>query len=261
LCKRIAGPAWGWLPVLGMPGFLMNVLSGQNGGLSASCLGFALLSLDGLPWLGGSCLGLLSCKPQLAVCVPIALLAARRWRAAVAAGVTAAALALAATGALGIGAWRAFVQNAGGARASIETLPIKWPMMQSFYGALRLAGFSSAAGYGVQIVAAGAAIGFLVRICWRRSGGGAELAALAVASLLVTPYLYDYDLVVLAAPMAWMAGQASRTGWLWGEKILLLLLYLAPLGARAAGLLLGVTIAPLLLLAMLVAIHRRAVHA
>ena len=236
----------------------MNVLSGQNGGLSASCLGFALLNLDRRPWLSGTCLGLLSCKPQLAVCVPVALLAARRWRACAAAAASAAALGLAATAILGIGAWQAFLANAAGARASIETLSIKWPMMQSFYGALRLAGFSSATGYGVQIVVAALAMAMLARICWKRPGAGAEVAALATAALLVTPYLYDYDLVILLPPMAWMAGQASRTGWLAGEKPLLLLLFLAPLAARAAGVMLGVTIAPLLILAMLMAIGRRA---
>ncbi len=259
LCKRIAGPGWSWLAVLSAPGFLMNVFSGQNGGLTASCLGAALLNLDRRPWLGGACLGLLSCKPQLALGVPVALLAARRAHAAVAAALTAAGLALAATGVLGVGTWRAFLANAAGARASIETLPIKWPMMQSFYGAARLAGLSSATAYGVQIVAAVAALGLLARLCRNRPGAGAEMAALAAASLLVTPYLYDYDLVVLVVPIAWLAGEARRTTWLWGEKALLLLLYLAPLGARAAGLELGLAIAPPLVLALLLAIARRAV--
>ncbi len=261
VCKRIAGSGWGWLPVLTTPAVLMNMFGGQNGGLWASCLGLAALNLDRRPWLGGACLGLLSCKPQLAVCVPVALLAARRWRACAAAAIGAAALASASALVLGLGAWQAFLANAGHARADIETLPVKWPMMQSFYGALRLAGFSSGAGYAVQIAAAILALSLLARLCWRRPGAEAEMAALSASCLLVTPYLYDYDLVVLSVPMAWLAGQARRAVWLWGDKALLLLLYLAPFGARAAGLELGVTIAPPLLLALLLAIGRRAVPA
>jgi hypothetical protein len=131
-------------------------------------------------------------------------------------------------------------------------------MMQSFYGGIRMAGFSVSAGYAGQALVAVVALALLGRICWRRRGAGPEMAALAVTAPLVTPYLYDYDLVLLAAPIAWMAGDASRRGWLRGEKGLLLLCYLAPLGARAAGLALGVAIGPLLMLALLAAIARRA---
>ncbi len=256
--KRILGRGWGWMPVLAYPGFAMNVFSGQNGGLSASCLAFALLTLERNPWVAGGCLGLLSCKPQLAACVPVALLAARRWQAAAAAAATAAALAGVATLVLGTGAWAGFLANAPAARTDIETLAIKWPMMQSFYAGIRMAGFPVWAGYAGQALVAGVALALLGRVCWRRRGAGPEMAALAVTALLVTPFLYDYDLVLLAAPIAWMAGDASRRGWLRGEKGLLLLCYLAPLGARAAGLALGVAIGPLLMLALLAAIARRA---
>ena len=256
--RHESGAGWGWLPVLAYPGFAMNVFSGQNGGLTASCLAFALLTLDRNPWLGGVCLGLLSCKPQLAACVPVALLAARRWRAAVAAAGTAFVLAGAATLVLGLGAWQGFLANAPAARADIETLAIKWPMMQSFYGGLRLAGASAAVGYAGQAAVAAVALGVLAWICWRRRGAGPEMAALSVTALLVTPFLYDYDLVLMAPALAWLAGDRARRPLLTGEKILLLACYLAPLGARAAGLTLGVAIGPVLALALLTAVARRA---
>ncbi len=249
---------WGWLPVLAYPGFAMNVFSGQNGGLTASCLAFALLTLDRHPWLGGACLGLLSCKPQLAACVPVALLAARRWRAAAAAACMAVVLAGAATLVLGLGAWQGFLANAPAARADIETLAIKWPMMQSFYGALRLAGAGAAAGYAGQLAMALVALGVLAWICWRKRGAGPEMAALSVTALLVTPFLYDYDLVLMAPALAWLAGDDVRRRLAHGEMILLLACYLAPLGARAAGLELGITIGPVLALGLLAAIARRA---
>ena len=256
--KRIAGASWGWLPVLTCPGILMNVLSGQNGGLTASCFAYALLVLDRRPWLAGACLGMLSCKPQLALCVPIALIAARRWRAAASAAAVLVILIVLATLVLGTGAWAAFLSNAPAARASIETIAIKWPMMQSTYAAFRLAGLPAQAGYAGQAVAAFVAVALLVRICWRRPGGGPEMAALSATALLVTPYLYDYDLVLLTVPIAWVASQAARNGWLAGEKMVILLCYLAPLGARSAGMGLGITIAPPLILALLALIARRA---
>ena len=252
------GAGWGWLPVLAAPGFTMNVFSGQNGGLSAACLAFAMLTLDRNPWLGGACLGLLSCKPQLAACVPVALLAARRWRAAVAAVVAGGVLAVLATAVLGVGAWQGFLQNAPAARGDIETIAMKWPMMQSFYAGIRMAGFSVHAGYAGQAALAAVALGLLVAVCWRRPGAGAEMAALAAAALLVTPFLYDYDLVLLVVPLAWVAGDASRHGWLPGEQAVLLACYLAPFAARACGLTLGIAIGPPLVLALLVVVARRA---
>ena len=260
LLKRIAGAGLGWMPVLACPGILMNVLSGQNGALTASCFAAALLVLDRRPWLAGACLGMLSCKPQLAICIPLALFAARRWRAAIGAAACLLLLTALATLVLGTGAWAGFLSNAPAARASIETLAIKWPMMQSTYAAFRLAGFSVQAGYAGQLGAACIAVILLVRICWRRPGGGPEMAALSTAALLVTPYLYDYDLILLTVPVAWVAGQAMQGIWLPGEKLLLLLCYLAPLGARAAGLELSITIAPPLVLTLLVFIGRRVRH-
>jgi alpha-1,2-mannosyltransferase len=255
---REGGGRLGWLPVLAYPGFLMNVFSGQNGGFSASCLAGAMLLLEDRPFLGGACLGALACKPQLAAMAPLALLAARRWRALAGAACTALALAAASWLVLGSGAWAGFLQNAPAARADIETLPIKWPFMQSFYGGIRLAGGGIALGYAGQLLVAALAVTVLLTIGWRRRGAGPEMAALSVTALLVTPFLYDYDLVLLAAPLAWLAGRAMRTGFLPWEKPLLVTLYLLPFAARAAGLQLGLTLAPPLLIGLLLAIRRRA---
>jgi hypothetical protein len=255
---RAGGAKLGWIPIVAMPGFLMNVAAGQNGGFSASCLAGAMLLLEERPYLGGACLGALACKPQLAAAAPLALLAARRWRALVGAGCTAITLAAASYVVLGQSAWAGFLANAPAARADIESLPIKWRFAQSFYAGIRLAGGGLALGYAGQALLAVTAIGIMSTLCWRRRGAGPEMAALAVAILLVTPFLYDYDLVLLAAPMAWLAGQGVRSGFLWGEKPLLLIVYLLPFAARAAGLELGVTLAPPFLLGLLLCVRRRA---
>jgi hypothetical protein len=257
LAKRILGQGWSWFPVLAWPGFLMNIFSGQNGGFSASCFAGALLLLETRPVAAGCCLGALVCKPQLALAVPVALLAARRWRTVFGAAATAAGLMAASLVAPGWPAWQGFLANAGAARGDIELLPVKWPMMQSFYAGIRQAGFGLGAGYAGQALLAAAALAVLATLCWRRRGAGCEMAALAAVSLLVTPYLFDYDLVLLTAPLAWLASEGRRTGFLWGERALLLTLYLLPLGARALGLWAGIPLAPPLILALLLAINRR----
>ena len=44
------------------------------------------------------------------------------------------------------------------------------------------------------------------------AGGGADMAALAVASGLCVPFPGDYDLVVCGVAGAWIGGEAGRTG-------------------------------------------------
>jgi hypothetical protein len=258
ILRRILGTVWGLLPVLCWPGFLVDIVFGQNGGFSAACFGGALLLLHSRPMLAGVCLGALVCKPQLALCVPIALLAARRARALAACAATALALSLLSLLAFGPGAWAGFLANAPAARNDIETLPVKWPVMQSVYASARLAGCGLGTAYILHAIAAAAAIVLLIRICLRRSRGGAEMAALAATALLFSPFLYIYDLTVLAVPLAWVAADAARTGWWPGEKLFLLAVYILPPVAYAAGLGLHAVIGPPFVLALLLLIERRA---
>ena len=247
-----------WLALLTFPGFLMNALSGQNAVLSASCFAAAALWLERRPVLAGAALGGLACKPQLAVCVPLALLAARRWAALLACAVSACGLAALSWLVLGTGPWRGFLGNAGNARADIETIAIKWPKMQSVFGLLRLAGAGNAPAYAAQALCSAAAVACLLAIAWRRPGARVEVASMVVAALLFTPFLYDYDLALLSVPLACLFSLALTDGWRSWEKLLLALLFLCPLLARPFGLGLGVAIGPPLVAALMANLVRRA---
>ncbi len=249
-----------WLPLLAWPGFLMNALSGQNAALTASCFAGAAVWLDRRPALAGACLGFLVCKPQLAVCVPVALLAARRIRALLSCGATALTLCALSWLVLGTATWRGFLQNAPNARADIETIAIKWPKLQSAFGAVRLAGGGNHAAYALQAVVSVLALAALARLAWRRPGGALESSLMVTTALLFTPFLYDYDLAILAVPMAWLVSQAWLTGAKPWEKILLLFLFLLPLAARACGLLLGIIIGPPFVAVLMVLLARRATN-
>jgi hypothetical protein len=91
--RRIAPhPLTVWL-ALAFPGTFQNFFHGQNGFLSTALLGGGLFLLNHSPWVAGFLLGLVSYKPHLFALVPVALIAARRWRALLAALVTAVLLA------------------------------------------------------------------------------------------------------------------------------------------------------------------------
>jgi len=255
--RRILPQDWATLPVLCAPGVLMNAVSGQNGSLTAACFTGGLLFLQTRPLLAGACLGALVYKPQMALAVPVALFCARRWRVMCGAALSAGGLCAASLAFPGLAAWRGFFANAPAARADLETLAIKWRLMQSVYAGLREAGFGLHAAYAGHAVAALAALACLALICARRPGAGPEMAALATTALLTTPFLYDYDLIVAAPALAWLTAQGTRSGWCGGERALLLALFLAPFGARAVGIGLGVPIGPPLLAGLLGLIARR----
>jgi alpha-1,2-mannosyltransferase len=260
LLRRILPQSWAWLPLLSFPGFLMNGLSGQNAPLTAACFAGAALWLDARPILAGIFLGGLVCKPQLAVCVPLALLAARRLRVLVACGATAAASCLLSWAVLGTGVWRGFLLNAPNARADIETIAIKWPKLQSAFGMVRLSGGGNGLAYELQAVVSATAVLVLLLAAWRRPGAQIEAALMVCAALLFTPFLYDYDLAVLCVPMAALMAAAQRGAWLGFEKYVLLAVFLLPLAARPCGMALGVIIGPPFVAGLMALLIRRALR-
>ena len=92
----------------------------------------------------------------------------------------------------------------------------------------------------------------------RKPGARAEGATLAAAACVVTPFLLDYDLMLTAIPLAWVAAEAERGRFLPWEKVILASAFLLPLVARALAIWVGVPVAPLVLIALLGVVVRRA---
>ncbi len=255
--RRILPPAWPAIAILAFPAAMLNAVIGQNGCLSAGCFGGAAWLLERRPALAGMCLGLLVYKPHLAIGAPFVLAAARRWTALAACALTAAGLIVFSWAMLGTGTWRAFLATVPLIRAMLQSTDV-WPKMMSAYAAARLLG---AGPYFAAALQVGVALGALVCVLMvgaRRPGAGAEIAVIVAAAMLCSPYVWDYDQVCLAVPMAWVAAEGGRLGWRSGERTILAALYLLPVLARALNLAIGLPIAPLLLLALLAAITMRA---
>ena len=223
-----------WALFLGYPAVMVNAGFGQNGFLSTALLGGAAIWLDRRPALAGLCLGCLAYKPQLGIIVPLALLAARRWRCFAVACVTVLALASIATLAFGPEIWPAFITNMGEARRSWmePENPLYHQYWITVFGAVRLHEGSLALAYGAQtavtLVAASLLAGvFLLRRPGAQSGR-AQGAAIAACVPFCSPFMLEYDLMVLAVPMAWLIGEGLRDGFRRGEVVALCAAYMAP---------------------------------
>jgi hypothetical protein len=209
-----------WPYTFAHPANFSNALVGQNGMLTSAIFAGGFTLVDRRPWLAGALFGLLLVKPQLAVLVPVALLAGRYWRAIVAAAVTAVALLLIAWLAFGAETYRAFLANASH-QATLVTGRIPWPKIASAFGALRTMGVPvvpALIAHGT--IAIGAAV--ITWLAWRRNWP-TRIPIVAAASLLVSPYLLGHDSVLMMVPIGWLIVHQRRPAivvLLWAISIL-----------------------------------------
>ncbi len=256
--RRLLPAGWPWLPLLGFPGAVIDAASMQNGWLSAACLGSAAFWLEEQPVLAGAALGVFAFKPQLGLCIPVALAGARRWTAFAACAGSACLLTLLSWAVLGPQAWAGFLSAIPTTQAIVR-LPNVIGSGCGVYAAMVVLGASLQWAALLQVVCALAATAALWRVAARRPGGLPEMAALACAALLCTPYVMDYDLICLAVPLAWLAHASAGGARPW-EKAMLAVAYPYALGARVLTLA-GVPASPLVVAGLLWVILSRSVAA
>jgi hypothetical protein len=258
LLQRVAPHPLTWLAALIFPATAQCLISGQNGALSAALIAGGLLSLERRPILSALCWGLLAYKPQVAAAAFVALAFGRYWRELGIAAAVAVALALASLTILGLDPWLAFLRGLGEARALLDAGRVPWDRMATVYASARLAGLGIAAAYGLQIAVAIATLGALARLWWRRAPLALAGSALVLSIPLTTPYAYDYDLVMLLLPMAWLLQEARATSFRRGEAVLLIAAWVMPVAGKFIAE--ATTLQPtwLVLLLLLVTTWRRA---
>ena len=222
---------WGWLVVLVSPAAVWVVLAGQNTFLSVALFYGGLQLLARAPVWAGILLGLLSYKPQIWVLVPLALLAARQWRALASMAATVLVLMLASAASFGPAFWLAFLdaaREAAGPRVVEEMFERIFMHMTTLLAAARIVGLPPAVSGLVQ--AAGALLAMVaVWLSFSRKGqSDARIAVLATATFLVSPYTLNYDLLLLMPAAVAMFRLGIADGFRPMERLVLLMLWLIP---------------------------------
>jgi Glycosyltransferase family 87 len=222
LIRRMFADPRAWVVAAALPAGLWNFSNGQNGFLTAGLAGFAMLALDRRPVLAGVLVGLLAIKPHLAVLFPIALLADRRWRTIAAAAATAVGFTAVSVAVFGWPTFDAFLDNVATARQSIDNREVRLELIPTPYASGLSFGLSPEAAMLLQIVVAAGAAGCVWAV-WRvrQVPPEAKFATLAAGSLLVSPYLFFYDLTWIGLALAWLAKLGMRCGFGTGERELL----------------------------------------
>ena len=233
LSQGEVGGLW-LLLALAFPAVVINLGQGHNGFLTAALMTGALLQLDRRPVVAGILIGLIAYKPQFGLLVPLVLAASGRWRAFVAAAATVALMTLAVTLAFGVEVWSAFLASGRFTREVVlEQGGTGWHKIQSVFSWARMWGGGVPLAYAVQGIVSLAVAVSLVRL-WRSAAPFAlQAAALLIGTLLATPYSLDYDLMLLAPALAFLAVDGATRGFAPWQKTLMAALWFMPLVARS----------------------------
>ncbi|WP_042337657.1 glycosyltransferase family 87 protein [Paraburkholderia ferrariae] len=221
------------LIALAFPGAAIVLAAGQNGLLTASFIGLGLVMLERRPWLAGFCLGLLCIKPHLAVLIPLALLGSRSWRALFATAATALAMLAVSTLAFGFGTLQAFVQNMGLIAGFVDSGVAALARIPTFFSLARMLHVPTSLAYALQGVSACVGALAVIYAWWRPCAFELRAATLVCATLMVSPYLFDYDLTWYGILIVWFARYALKRGFLRWEKEWLALLWVVPVSGIA----------------------------
>jgi len=248
-----------WLLLaLAFPAVFINLGQAHNGFLTAALFGAALMQIDRRPIVSGILIGLLAYKPQFGLMIPLVLIASGRWRVFAAAAATVALLALAVTFAFGADIWTAFLASTKFSRVVVlEQGGTGWYKIQSVFSWVRMWGGGIPLAYALQgavTLLIAAALAWL----WRSQVAfPLKAAALAIGSVLATPYVLDYDLMLLAPAIAYLALDGFTRGFAPWEKTVLAALWIVPLIARSVPQLTLFPLAvPIMVLAIVLLLRR-----
>jgi hypothetical protein len=234
IMRRLAPhPQFTWL-ALAYPNAFSNFRYGQNGFLSVIFFGGGLLLLDRCPITAGILLGLMTYKPQIALLIPVALVAGRRWKALMAMLITSGGLIGVSALLFGIDVWVVFFQKImvmlgglrGGQISSGNFLPL-WKM-PTVFSVMKALGANFLIAAVIQVII-GISIAVIVGWVWHSKASPAVSSAILVlGTFIATPYSFMYDNVLIAIPLACLGWESYSKGWLPGEKYCLFFAWIAP---------------------------------
>jgi len=256
--------------VIVFPAIALNLFVGQNGLLTGTLIGVFCINAQKRQLradvLAGLALGAMVIKPHLAVPAGIYLLATRRWAAIAVAAMVVVVSSLLCTLVLGPQIWTAWLGAIREATGYLEQGSYKLYRMISAYATLYRAGMPATGAFWGQAVVACLALLAVVLGIARRVPPSFALGISAMASVMISPYAYDYDLPILGIGLALMLPDLTRLaspgerGIMYGLVMLpgaygLLAIFLAPLEKTTLS-----SLAVMALLALLLRILSRRVQ-
>lgn len=234
----VRAPAW--LLLLAFPATVIQITHGQTAFLSAGLLTLGMLWVGPRPFVAGALFGLATFKPQFGLLMPVVLLSTGQWRVGVTAVLTALTLAGSSAALFGLQVWPQWYALTRAAQSAMDFGTVGYAKMVSPFAGAMLLGIPRHLSYIVQGAVGVTVASMLAMVCWRRSYTPELGALMLVGAVLVTPFVLDYDLLLLMPAMIVIAASAYRS-W---EKLAVFLAFAAPAFARPLGMNLRLPILP-----------------
>ncbi len=195
--------------VLLAPVTILPLVQGQNGLLTSALIVAGMRLMRGRPIWGGVLLGLATIKPQLGVLIPFALIAAGYWRTLAAAAITALLLVVVSGLLFGWDIWPAWVETLSGHAAYLDRSVNNY-LKPTIMANLVLFGVAVPVAHAVQ-AGVGVVVMAIVCLCFRRGVTDLSIAALQIGTFLAMPYVFRYDMPMLANAILLMVRDRSQT--------------------------------------------------
>ena len=202
--RVIAGNNFALVLVVFFPAVAITIGIGQNGLLTGALIGLVCINAERRPALAGIALGLMVIKPHLAVAAGVYMLLTRRWQAVLTAAIVVIVSSLVCTLGFGPRIWVAWLGSIREAAGYLEEGRYQLFRMISAYAALYKAGLPPAGAFWGQMVTAALALITVTLSVVRGPSPRFALGIVAVASVMISPYAYDYDLPIVGIGLALM---------------------------------------------------------
>jgi hypothetical protein len=212
ILRAIAGTSFVPIVLTLLPAITVTMACGQNGFLTGTLIGMTCLGIQKGRSVAGIPLGLMVIKPHLALALALYVLMARQWIVAVIAIAIVVSTSVLATVLLGSEIWPAFLGGVKEAGGFLEEGLYPLFRMISPYAALRTFGLTAPLAYAAQIIVALLSLAIVVFSQFRGFSVRQSLGLTAIASLLISPYAYDYDLPIYGIGVALLISDLRRLG-------------------------------------------------
>jgi hypothetical protein len=202
------------LVAMAFPAFFHLIAWGQTGALALACFTVGFLSLrDEREFAAGLALGCLIFKPQLGLAAILVFIVSGRWRVMAGAALSAAAQIGAGIAYYGVEPFRSWLRMLRAVPAllpSFEPRPYQTHCLRTFWS--MLVPWSGAA-LGLYVISAIIVLSWTTANWKRQESLSLKYSALLLATVLISPHLTVYDLVILAPAILlltdWLISQRS----------------------------------------------------
>ncbi|WP_404554812.1 glycosyltransferase family 87 protein [Bradyrhizobium niftali] len=208
--RAIAKGCFSLVVILLSPALFLTLACGQNGFLTGGLIGLACLTIERRQPVAGLSLGVMVIKPHLAIAIAVYALLARRWITVITAMAVIFLSSILCSLLLGPQIWSAFLGSVHDSSAFLERGGFALFRSISVYAVLRTAGLSASLAFAGQVVVAVFASSVVALAIYRDLPARWSLGLAGIASVLISPYAYDYDLPILGIGMALLLPDLTR---------------------------------------------------